>query len=171
MKTGATPPAFVVKTAVLAAGVPVGAASAFDVSTMLPAGILSIQIQGVMPMAQLRPLDPAFPIDRQLAVAASPIVLVNVLAVDANEVDALLEAWAKDANWMKKQRGFISTQLHRAIGDSYLFLNYAVWESVDHFRQAFTHPEFRNRIADYPSSAVASPHLFEKVAVPNICTA
>ena len=43
MKTGATPPAFVVKTAVLAAGVPVGAASAFDVSTMLPAGILPIR--------------------------------------------------------------------------------------------------------------------------------
>lgn len=66
-------------------------------------------------MAQLRPLDPAFPIDRQLAVAASPVVLINVHAVDANEVDALLEAWAKDANWMKKQPGFISTQLHRAI--------------------------------------------------------
>jgi hypothetical protein len=53
----------------------------------------------------------------------------------------------------------------------YLFMNYAVWESVDHFRQAFTHPEFRNHIADYPSSAVASPHLFEKMAVPNICVA
>jgi heme-degrading monooxygenase HmoA len=123
------------------------------------------------PMAQLRPLDPAFPIDRQLAVAASPVILVNVFAVDANEVDALLKAWTKDANWMKKQPGFISTQLHRAIGDSYLFMNYAVWESVDHFRQAFTHPEFRNHIADYPSSAVASPHLFEKMAVPNICVA
>ena len=122
-------------------------------------------------MAQLRPLDPAFPIDRQLAVAASPVVLVNILAVDANEVDALLEAWAKDANWMKKQHGIISTQLHRAIGDSHLFLNYAVWESVDHFRQAFTHPEFRKHIADYSSSAVASPHLFEKMAVSNICIA
>jgi heme-degrading monooxygenase HmoA len=122
-------------------------------------------------MAQLRPLDPAFPIDRQLAVAASPVVVVNIFAVDANDEAALLEAWASDANWMKKQSGFISAQLHRAIGDSHLFMNYAVWESVDHFRQAFTHPEFRSHIADYPSSAVVSPHLFQKLAVPNICAA
>jgi heme-degrading monooxygenase HmoA len=122
-------------------------------------------------MAQLRPLDPACPIDRQLEVSASPVVLVNILAVDANDEDALLEAWASDANWMKKQPGFISAQLHRAIGDSHLFMNYAVWESVDHFRQAFTHPEFRSHIAEYPPSAVVSPHLFQKVAVPNICAA
>jgi hypothetical protein len=30
-----------------------------------------VQTQGAMPMAQLRPLDPAIPIDRQLTVAAS----------------------------------------------------------------------------------------------------
>jgi heme-degrading monooxygenase HmoA len=122
-------------------------------------------------MAQLRPLDPAFPIDRQLAVAASPVVLVNVFTVDAAHVDSLLKAWEHDALWMKEQPGFISTQLHRAIGDSYAFMNYAVWESVDHFRQAFTHPEFRSHIADYPSSAVASLHLFQKIAVANLCVA
>jgi hypothetical protein len=50
-----------------------------------------------------------------------------------------------------------------------MFLNYAVWESVEHFRAAFTNPEFRGALAAYPSSVVASPHLFEKVAVPNLC--
>jgi hypothetical protein len=34
-----------------------------------------------------------------------------------------------------------------------------------------TQPEFRGRLARYPASAVASPHLFEKVAVPGICVA
>jgi heme-degrading monooxygenase HmoA len=63
------------------------------------------------------------------------------------DVDALLRAWAEDALWIKKQSGFISTQLHRAVGDSYLFVNYAVWEAVKHFRWAFTHPDFRNAIA------------------------
>jgi heme-degrading monooxygenase HmoA len=122
-------------------------------------------------MAQLRPLDPAFPIDRQLAVVASPVVLVNVFTVDAADVEPLLKAWERDALWMKKQPGFISTQLHRAVGDSCAFMNYAVWESVDHFRQAFTHPEFRSHIADYPSSAVASLHLFQKITVANLCVA
>ena len=48
-----------------------------------------------------------------------------------------------DANWMKRQPGYISTQLHKAIGGSNLFLNYAVWESVAHFRAAFNHPDFK----------------------------
>ena len=30
---------------------------------------------------------------------------------------------------MKHQPGFISTELHRAIGESPTYLNYAVWES------------------------------------------
>ena len=122
-------------------------------------------------MLQFRPLDPNCPITQQLAVAASSAVLVNMFTVGATDVAALLKAWEKDALWMKRQPGFISTQLHRAIGDSYVFMNYAIWESVDHFRQAFTHPEFQNAMLAYPASAVASPHLFEKVTVANLCVA
>jgi hypothetical protein len=50
-------------------------------------------------------------------------------------------------------------------------MNYAVWESVAHFRAAFTNPEFVNALGSYPSSAIAQPHLFAKVAVPNLCSA
>ncbi|HEX4080460.1 MAG TPA: hypothetical protein VHX61_16480 [Rhizomicrobium sp.] len=32
-------------------------------------------------------------------------------------------------------------------------------------------PEFRAKLATYPASAVASPHLFQKVTVPDICVA
>lgn len=38
-------------------------------------------------------------------------------------------------------------------------MNYAIWESVEHFRNAFSHPEFQKAMDAYPSSAVASPHL------------
>lgn len=120
---------------------------------------------------QLRPLDPAFPINRQLSISASPAVLINLFTVEAQDVPSLLEAWEADANFMKRQPGFISTQLHRGLGDSFVFLNYAIWESVEHFRNAFTHPDFQNGLAAYPASAVASPHLFQKIAVPNICVA
>ena len=122
-------------------------------------------------MLQLRSLDPQVPIQQQLGETLAPVVLINVFSVDAKDVDALLQAWAHDANWMKRQPGYISTQLHRGIGGSCVFLNYALWESVAHFRQAFTHPEFMGALAAYPSSAVASPHLFSKMAVPNLCTA
>ena len=122
-------------------------------------------------MLNLRPLDAAFPIEQQLQNAATPVVLVNLFTVDEADIPALMVAWEKDANWMKQQPGFLSTQLHRAIGGSHLFMNYAVWESVEHFRAAFTHADFVSALAAYPSSAVAQPHLFARVAVPNLCAA
>jgi heme-degrading monooxygenase HmoA len=122
-------------------------------------------------MARLQPMDHAFPIERQLAVDASPVMLVNVFTLDKADEQTFLRAWQDDAEFMKRQPGFISTQLHRAIGESPTFLNYAVWETTANFRAAFTHPEFRAKLSAYPSSTVASPHLFQKVAVPGICVA
>ncbi|ANT53939.1 antibiotic biosynthesis monooxygenase family protein [Mesorhizobium amorphae] len=122
-------------------------------------------------MTAIRPMDPAFPIDRQVAIDASAVVLVNLFTLDKADEQTFLQVWQDDAAFMKQQPGFISTQLHRAIGDSPTYLNYAVWETTAAFRAAFTHPQFRAKISAYPSSAVASPHLFQKVAVPGICVA
>lgn len=122
-------------------------------------------------MSLLRPLDPAFPIERQLALDASPVVLVNVFTLDNADEQTFLKTWQDDADFMKRQAGFISTQLHRAVGESPTYLNYAVWESTAQFRAAFAHPEFRAKLSAYPSSAIAAPHLFQKVGVPGICVA
>jgi heme-degrading monooxygenase HmoA len=120
---------------------------------------------------QMRPMDAAFPIDRQLAIDAAPVVLVNVFTLERADEQIFLEAWRDDAAFMKRQPGFIATQLHRAIGESPTYLNYAVWESTAQFRAAFSHPEFRAKLSTYPASAVATPHLFQKCAVPGICVA
>lgn len=122
-------------------------------------------------MVNFKPLDPEFPIDQQLGVEAGPVVLVNLFTVDAADQDALVAAWKDDALWMKKQPGYISTQLHKAVGESSMYLNYAIWDSVADFRTAFSNPEFQKKLSHYPSSAVTAPHLFEKIAVPNCCTA
>ncbi len=122
-------------------------------------------------MSLLRPLDPNFPIERQLGIEAGPVVLVNVFTLDRADEPSLLKVWRDDAAFMKRQPGFISTQLHRALGDSPTYLNYAVWESTAAFKAAFSHPDFQAKLSAYPSSAVASPHLFQKVAAPNICVA
>jgi heme-degrading monooxygenase HmoA len=122
-------------------------------------------------MSLLRPLDPVPPIERQIAIETSPVVLVNVFTLNKADEQTFLKIWQDDATFMKRQPGFISTQLHRAIGESPTYLNYAVWESTADFRAAFSHPEFRAKLSTYPSSAVASPHLFQKVAVPGICVA
>lgn len=120
-------------------------------------------------MFQLQPLDARVPIFQQLQADVSPVVLVNIFQVDEPDVPALLHAWTQDAEWMKRQPGFISTQLHQGIAGSTVLMNYAVWESVAHFRAAFQHPEFKQALALYPSSAVASPHLFTRLSVPNLC--
>src|SRR5215469_16488524 len=116
-------------------------------------------------------MDPAFPIECQLAVYASPVVLVNIFTLDNGDEQAFRQAWSDDARFMKEQPGFISAQLHRAIGESPTYLNYALWETTAHFRAAFTNPGFRAKLSVYPSSAVAAPHLFQKIAVPGICVA
>jgi len=121
-------------------------------------------------MLTVKPLDTFVPIQKQLGASASPVILINLFTVDQKDVGPLLKAWESDANWMKKQPGYISTQLHQGIGGSSVFLNYAVWESVEHFRAAFTNPEFASALSAYPSSAVAQPHLFSRIAVPNLCT-
>jgi len=122
-------------------------------------------------MVNFKPLDPEFPIEQQLGIDAGPVVLVNLFTVDPKDQEALVEAWKADALYMKAQPGYISTQLHKAIGESCMYLNYAVWDSVKDFRTAFAKPEFQDALSHYPSSAVTAPHLFEKIAVTNCCTA
>ena len=122
-------------------------------------------------MSTLRPLDPAFPIDRQIALDAAPVVLVNVFTLDAADEPAFLETWRDDADFMKRQPGFISTQLHRGIAGSNVFLNYAVWESVKDFRNAFEQRAIQEAFGQYPASAIASPHLFRRLTVPGFCVA
>lgn len=120
-------------------------------------------------MLQLKPLDESVPIFQQLGADDSPVVLINIFSVAAADIQKLLKAWEADANWMKMQPGYISTQLHQGIAGSTVFMNYAVWESVAHFNAAFNHPDFKKALEHYPSSAVASPHLFSRLAVPNLC--
>jgi len=96
-------------------------------------------------MLKLRLLDQNVPIFQQLNTDFSPVVLVNVFQVAAEDVPALLKAREATANWMKRQPGYISTQPHQGIAGGTVFMNYALWESV------------------------ASPHLFTRLTVPNLC--
>ena len=122
-------------------------------------------------MPKLVEMDQSVTLQQQMGDEVGPVVLINKFEVKAVEVAQFLEAWVVDAAYMKRQPGFISAQLHRGIGGSCVFVNHAVWESVEHFRQAFSNPEFQEAMKAYPPSAVASPHLFQKVAVPGICVA
>jgi quinol monooxygenase YgiN len=108
-------------------------------------------------------------LSEQLEENVSPVILINKFNVNPEEADQLLKAWADDAAYFKSQPGFISAQLHRGIGGSGVFVNYAIWESTTHLKKALNNIDIQTRLSEYPASTVVSPHLFKKVAVPGIC--
>ena len=102
------------------------------------------------------------------------VILINKFNVAQGKVEQFLKDWGEDATNFKQQPGFISTQLHKGIGKSSVFINYAVWESMEHYKKAINKILFRSKsqspLLKYDDeSLVLSPHLFKKVAVPGIC--
>jgi heme-degrading monooxygenase HmoA len=102
------------------------------------------------------------------------VILINKFNVKPNKVEQFLRDWTEDATNFKQQPGFISTQLHKGIGKSCVFINYAVWESIEHYKKAINKLLFSSQsqspLLKYgDKSLVISPHLFTKIAVPGIC--
>jgi quinol monooxygenase YgiN len=120
-------------------------------------------------MAKFVETDEHVKLSEQLEENVGLIILINRFNVKPEETDQFLKAWEKDATNFKSQPGFISTQLHRGIGGSGVFINYAVWESTALFKKALGNIDIQELLSDYPASAVVSPHLFKKIAVPGIC--
>jgi quinol monooxygenase YgiN len=108
-------------------------------------------------------------LSEQLEENVSPVILINKFNVKPEEADQFLKAWADYAAYFKSQPGFISAQLHRGIGGSGIFVNYAIWESAAHLKKALNNIDLQDILSKYPVSTVVSPHLFKKVAVPGIC--
>ena len=96
-----------------------------------------------------------------------PVILINKFNIKPEDVDnnnSLLNAWAADAaDYYLKQKepGFIYSQLHRGIGGSCVFINYAVWESVRHTLSRLQAIQIVHR--------GITLSFFRKVAVSGIC--
>jgi quinol monooxygenase YgiN len=120
-------------------------------------------------MIKYRALDDRLPISKQIQHPAGPVVFLNIFTIDPDEAPQFEAAWAEDAAYFKKQTGCISAQLHRSVGGANFYINYAVWESVEHFRAANSTPEFKSHLEAYPPSTTATPSLFQTVHVPNMC--
>ena len=104
-------------------------------------------------------MDRTVTIAEQMKGDGGPVILVNTLVVPAEDADRMLVAWTRDAEVMKRQPGFISTQMHRGVAGSGVFLNYAVWESPAHFKAAFENPAFREAMGSYPPGATVTSLL------------
>jgi quinol monooxygenase YgiN len=92
------------------------------------------------------------------------VILINKFSVAPKEIDQFLKRWETEAEKFKQQPGYISTQLHRGIGESGTFINYAVWESVSHFKKAVSNViDPQDPVSAFPPSTMVSPHLFKKL--------
>lgn len=121
-------------------------------------------------MTKIVEMDESLSIFSQMNEDVGPVILINKFDVNHSESDEFVKAWAEEAENFKGQAVFISTQLHRGIGGSRIFINYAVWESAAQFKNAINKVMNPNdRMFKYPLTTVASPHLFKKVAVAGVC--
>ncbi len=91
--------------------------------------------------------DGASFIEQLRAAPQGRVVLLNTFLVPEEEAEAFRQGWAKAAEVLRRQPGFVSTVMHRPVGGSRLWVNYAVWDSASAFAAALASPEFREAAA------------------------
>jgi heme-degrading monooxygenase HmoA len=83
------------------------------------------------------------------------VVLINAFEVPEGEDDAFLQGWERAREFLSRQEGYVSTRLHRSLlpEADFRFVNVALWESAQAFRDATTQPEFGNAPVLFPFHA------------------
>jgi heme-degrading monooxygenase HmoA len=96
-----------------------------------------------------------------------PVTFVNAFELDPDKVDDFIEEWKERAAIMRRQPGFRSFDLHRALtaDSSYQLVNIAVWDSLEAMRAATANPEFQAGIREAAArfDAVAHPGAYRSV--------
>ena len=91
------------------------------------------------------------------------VVLINPFEVpEARNDEEFLRGWERAADYMRRQPGFVSTRLHRALAPDarFRFVNVAEWASPQEFQAAVGSEEFREMAK---GGAPGSPALYEVV--------
>lgn len=98
---------------------------------------------------------------------AGPVTFVNVFELDPDKVDEFIQGWKERGEFMRRQPGFRSFRLHRALSPdaSYQLVNVAVWDSLDAVRAATAQPEFRAMVgeAGMRFGAIAHPGVYTTI--------
>jgi heme-degrading monooxygenase HmoA len=84
-----------------------------------------------------------------------PVVLINAFEVPEGEDEAFLQGWERTRAFLSTKEGYFSTRLHRSLSPDadFRFVNVALWESEQAFRDATSQPEFRNASVPFPFHA------------------
>ena len=92
------------------------------------------------------------------------VTLINPFEVPVDKEDQFLERWNAAADYLRQQEGFVSTRLHRSLDPeaTFRFVNVALWESAEHFRQAISTPEAQELTKNMPFSSY--PALYQVIS-------
>ena len=73
------------------------------------------------------------------------VILINAFEVPAGKEQEAMEFWERVAEYMRKQPGFISTKLHKAIVPWARFhlINIAEWQSAEQFEAVIRSDAFK----------------------------
>lgn len=76
------------------------------------------------------------------------VTLMNRFRVDPERDEEFLALWTRTSMYFRKQPGFVSLRLHRAVSADaeYRWVNVANWESEAQFRAAHGGEEFRTAV-------------------------
>jgi heme oxygenase (mycobilin-producing) len=95
-----------------------------------------------------------------MAADADECTVIVAYEVAHEDCDRFMDSWEKVNDFLRKQRGFLSTALHRAVSANpdFRFVNVSKWEDADCFRSATQSPEFHamsGRLGPFPMYASA----------------
>jgi heme-degrading monooxygenase HmoA len=101
------------------------------------------------------------------------VTLINKFRVPEGRDDKFLEMWTEASMYFRRQPGYVSLRLHRAVSTDaeYRWINVAVWETEAEYRTAHSTDEFRRVVTapgweEFPST----PALYEVVVADNART-
>ena len=95
----------------------------------------------------------------------SKVILINPFQVPEGKEDECLAFWEKAAEFIRRQPGFISTRLHKAVSSEarFHFINVAEWESAEHFQSVIESEAFKTLTAPYMELFPHYPGLYKVI--------
>ncbi len=78
------------------------------------------------------------------------VFMINVITVPDEGSEEFLEHWDRITEYMRRQRGFVRTNLYRRFDDPLQWVNVSVFESTESIRAAFSTEEFDRLAESHP---------------------
>ena len=93
------------------------------------------------------------------------VIVINPFEVPKGQEEQALAMWDRFAEYFRRQPGYLSVKLHRAINPDARFhlVTIAEWESPNHFMAALNNQELRKIVETATDHSPNYPGLYEVI--------